>query len=269
MGVVRSPLLVLGSGHRSGSTLVQRVLSSHPEVLIWGEHGGWLGLLLEAGEALLSWSDEYGQDAREEFAHDGYQSWMANLTPERDHVGAALRDFVQSLYGDPAAELGRPVWGFKEVRYSIEDARRLHRLFPGLAVVLVVRDPRDVLRSLDEWERLSGGQWTRPRTEGAIEVWRLVAEDFLAGETSPPVLGLRYEDMIRDPEGTCAALGAHTGLDPAGFDVGVFAKRVHIGAGLAGLPRDLRDWHDLPEDLRALLDERTRRLARACGYELS
>jgi hypothetical protein len=269
--VIRVPLLVLGSGQRSGSTLVQRLLTSHPEVLIWGEHGGRLGELLATTDGLLAWSDEFGRDAREEFARHSYQSWMANLSPDRDQIVTALRRFFHALYAEPAAALGRPVWGLKEVRYGLLEARRLHRVFPELAVVLLVRDPRDVLCSLDEWERHSGGKWTRLQTELAIRHWQRVASDWLAEPAagSPPVLRLRYEDLVADPVRACQTLGIHTGLDAEAFDTAVFATRIRIGERLAHLRPDLRAWPRLAADLRRLLDPpEIQALARGCGYDL-
>lgn len=266
-----APLLVLAAGQRCGSTLVQRLLTSHPGVLIWGEHGGHLDRILSATEGLLSWSEEFGRDAREEFERNAYQGWLANLTPDRDRIFDALRRFVEALYAEPAAAQGRPIWGFKEVRYSLTEARRLYRLFPDLAVILLIRDPRDVLRSLDEWERWSGGVWTRERTELTMQHWRRVAESFLPGTAvgSPPVLRLRYEDLVGDPAGTCEIVGKHTGLDPNAFDRNVFAKRIHIGEGLAHFGRDLREWGELPDSMRQLLDPpEIRQLAHACGYDL-
>ena len=38
---LRPPILLLGSG-RCGSTLLQRVLNSSPEITVWGEHAGFL-----------------------------------------------------------------------------------------------------------------------------------------------------------------------------------------------------------------------------------
>jgi len=272
--VVRNPLLILAGGQRSGSTLLQRLLSSHPDVLIWGESGGALDRLLHAIEDLLSWSRRYGGHAREEYAQDGHQSWMANLNPSVEGILAAARRFVGELYAAPAASEGRSIWGLKEVCYGLTEARRLHRFFPDLGVILLIRDPRDMLCSLDEWERYSDGKWTRTQTEHAVTAWRRVAEDFAAVDGTqvdgPPLLRLRYEDVVADPEGTCGQLGALIGLDPARFDRSVFARRVHIGARLTHLRRDLRDWTELPASLRSLLDTSEVRLAaQACGYELT
>jgi LPS sulfotransferase NodH len=261
-----SPLLVLAAGQRCGSTLLQRLLSSNPKVHIWGEHGGHLDRVLTAAEGLIGWAHEYGQDARNEFEKSSYQGWMANLSPEQDRVVTAMRSFVELLYAEPAAALGRPVWGFKEVRYGPIEAQRLQRLFPELAVIFLVRDPRDVLRSLDEWERWSHGVWTRARSVEAMQDWKRVARTFVDVGTLP-ALRLRYEDMIANPAETCRIVGEHTGLDPDEFDKAVFAKKIHIGEGLAGYGRDLRAWDELPEALRRLIDPpEMRELVAACGY---
>ncbi|MEW9532194.1 sulfotransferase [Microbispora sp. NPDC049125] len=268
MTTPHTPVLVLAAGQRCGSTLLQRLLTSHPGVLIWGEHGGQLGRILEAADSLLSWSRELGGDARAEFSRNSHQSWMANLTPDRDVILRALRTFVDTLYVEPAVRLGRPVWGLKEVRYTLADARRLRSLYPGLAVILLIRDPHAVLRSLDEWERKTNGRWTRRLTEDAVVNWQRVAEDFLAPpEAGLPVLRLRYEDFVADPGGACEKIARHTGLDAGAFDPEVLATRVHVGEDFAHLARDIREWHALPASLRRLLDPpQMRSLIHACGY---
>jgi hypothetical protein len=193
---------------------------------------------------------------------------MANLTPDRDLILEGVRRFIDTLYVEPAVRLGRPVWGLKEVRYTLADVRRLRVLYPGVAVIMLVRDPRDVLRSLDEWERKTDGRWTRRLTEDAVVNWGRVAEDFLApAEDGPPVLRLRYEDLVADPGGACESIARHTGLDAGGFDPEVLGTRVYAGEEFARLPRDLREWRELPESLRQLLDRpRMRSLMDACGY---
>ncbi|MFC6082129.1 sulfotransferase [Sphaerisporangium aureirubrum] len=268
MTTPHTPLLILAAGQRCGSTLLQRLLTSHPGVLIWGESGGRLGRILEAAEGLLYWSQEYGGEARTEFSQHAHQGWMANLTPDRDLILHALHRFIDTLYITPATDLGRPVWGLKEVRYTLADARRLQSLYPGLAVILLIRDPRAILRSLDEWERNTGGRWTRELTEDAIHNWQRVAEDFLAPpDPDLPVLRLRYEDLLADPTGTSDTIAKHTGLNSESFDPDVLTTRVYAGEDYARLPRDLRDWPTLPASLRRLLDPlRIRSLIHACGY---
>jgi hypothetical protein len=263
--VTATPILVLGAGQRCGSTLLQRLLCSHPDVFIWGEHDGGLRDLLSVGARLRRWSDGPGRRGRDLFDRGGYQSFMANMTPGEEPIDAALRAFVEALFAEPARARGRSVWGFKEVRYGAAEIAGLHRLFPGLAVVFVIRDPRDVLRSLDEWERLAGPE-ARAYTEEAVGFWRDVGSDLLAF-SEVPVLRLRYEDVVADRTGTAELIGKHTGLDPGRFDMAVFANRVPGGPPREG--RVPRPWADLPDAMRQLLDSaEIHRVAAAYGYHL-
>ena len=265
-----SPVLVLAAGQRCGSTLVQRLLSSHPDVLIWGEHAGQLRTILAGVSHMKVWSDEDGQEARAAFEDGGYQSFMANLIPESEWIDEALRQFLQTLFADRAAARGKSVWGLKEVRYGLSEARALQRLFPDAVVVHLVRDPRDILCSLDLWER-QYKWWSRRDTELAMRDWYRVADSFLhcTREMSPAVLRLRYEDLTADPATAIEMIGAHTSLDPAKLDADVFARKIHLTGPDGERPRSTTEWSSLSPSLRALLDDDdTRVVAAACGYEL-
>lgn len=261
------PVLVLAAGQRCGSTLIQRLLSSHPQVLIWGEHAGQLRPVLAAGDRLHRWAADFGELGRLGYARSGHQSFMANMTPEPEHIDEAVRAFVEALFAKPAERSGRPVWGFKEVRYGLAEAEAVQRLFPRCRVLHIVRDPRDVLRSLDVWERAGG--WPRSDTEVVVDDWARVAASFWCAEPPPWVLRVRYEDLVAEPGRWGARIAEHCELDPDRFDTAVFGRRIH-GAGLRGQARrDLRDWQQLPADLRALLDnDEIRTVGKACGYHL-
>jgi hypothetical protein len=216
------------------------------------------------------WSNEDGREARELFEGGGYQSFMANLTPEPEWIDEALRQFMQTLFADRAAACGKSVWGIKEVRYGFPEARALHHLFPSAVVIHLVRDPRDILRSLDLWER-QYQWWSRRNTELAMRDWHRITDSFLhcTADTSPAVLCLRYEDLLTDPAEAIKLIGAHTSLDPAKFDREVFARKIHITGPEGERPRWLADWSSLPPSLRALLDDDDiRMVAAARGYEL-
>jgi hypothetical protein len=262
-----APVLVLAAGQRCGSTLIQRLLSSHPAVLIWGEHAGQLRQVLAVADRLHRWAADFGEPGRLGYARAGHQSFMANMTPETEHIDEAVRAFVEALFATPAANSGKPVWGFKEVRYGLPEASALQRLFPQCRVVHIVRDPRDVLRSLDVWERAGG--WPRGDTEVVVGDWVRVAASFWSEPPPCWVLRVRYEDLIDDPAHWCGRIAEHCELDPELFDTAVFGRRIH-GAGLRGQARrEIRDWAELPDSLRALLDsEEIRSVSAVCGYHL-
>lgn len=63
---MKSTIFLLGSG-RCGSTLLQRALNAHPDVVMYGEHEGFLGPLSNAYDKLTRTPDidrwVYGKDA--------------------------------------------------------------------------------------------------------------------------------------------------------------------------------------------------------------
>ncbi|HTY32549.1 sulfotransferase [Mycobacterium sp.] len=271
MTEVATPLLVLGAGQRCGSTLVQRLLCSHPDVMIWGEHAGQLRPVLAAVEQLRLWTGHHGAKARDEWAASDYQGFIANLTPERARIDDAGRAFIETLFAEPAHRNGRPIWGFKEVRYGLPDIQPLLTLFPRLRVIHIVRDPRDVLCSLEDWERHPG--WTRRDTETSVGCWRTVAESFIGSEEDSSlrrlILTVRYEDLIADTRRWSAAIAEHCELDAHQFDHAVFDRRVHDTRGYGPLDRELHTWSQLPASLRALADKDVAMVASAYGYDLT
>jgi hypothetical protein len=134
------------SAHRAGSTLLARVLNCHPEMVIWGEHAGFINRLAEidavAGRynALTTPLAERGLDIyagggkshplqfdpwASPFSRDGFRAWC------RGFIDATLR---QNLH--PGQR-----WGFKEIRYhSVATARFLAELFPDGRFVILRRD---------------------------------------------------------------------------------------------------------------------------------
>lgn len=263
------PLVVLGAGQRCGSTLIQRLLCSHPSVRIWGEHAGQLRPVLAAAQRLSHWTSSSGLAGRRELDTHGHQGFIANLTPERAIIDQALVAFVDTLFGASARAIDRPIWGFKEVHYRLADILLLRRLFPDLRVIQLVRDPRDVLCSLDEWER-SGG-WDRTRSEQSLRLWTEVAASFVPAGEDPDlrdfILPVRYEDLVSYPQGWTERIARHCGLDAGGLDLSVFDVRVHTVGGRGRTDRTLRTWAQLPPALRALLDDEVAMVATAYGYD--
>jgi hypothetical protein len=193
------PILVLASGQRCGSTLIQRLLSSHPDILVWGEHGGQVRDVLEASRSMEMWDEGVqGSVLRKEFDEDEHQGWIANLLPGPEAFADAARAYLDTLFASPAAARGRQRWGFKEVRFGLDEASWVRDLYPGTRVVHVTRDPRKVLISLDSWER-GGGFWQRAFTEETMRRWRDVNDSFLgAREGADWVSSWRFEDVVAD-----------------------------------------------------------------------
>jgi hypothetical protein len=259
------PILVFGSGHRCGSTLVQRLLTSHPSVLVSGEHGGHIEEVMRASAELRRFDDLAAAPARDEFDGAAHQGWIANLLPPGETVDEALRSYLTTLFAQPAIDLDRPLWGFKEVRLGLDAAERIRDLFPRTRVIHLTRDPRKVLSSVEVWEETTHW-WGRDQTAEAIRHWTNVNVSFLGDRAKRPwIQSWRYEDVVAEPESFRRHVATFLELEPDRLDMSVFTRRV---GGYEESKRKPHPFEQLPRGVRSLLDRHVRAVASAYGYRL-
>ena len=203
-GHAKFPIFLLGTG-RCGSTLVQKILNSVEEVMIYGEHGGFLRQIAEAyflnledkkiAKYILS-QNVVGEDATSVTESlKNPQRWTAWTNwYNRETVKKNFRDFIESFFNP--ITLGRKMhWGFKEIRYGIDDRvlEMLADLYPQGRIIFVVRNPVDVVASKIS-ARMSAGieadahSWTEQNSH-FLEFYRL-------NKKSSRIV--RYEDLIND-----------------------------------------------------------------------
>jgi hypothetical protein len=151
------PVFIAGSG-RCGSTLLQSILNTNSDFLIWGEHNGFLrqvaAAYYQAPHPRFPDGEGLSATARVERLRDP-RRWPAwdNLCGETE-FRASFQDFVRSFFADPEGRASR--WGFKEIRYP-RDAQDqtlpfLFDCFPEAKLILLVREPRPTLFSmLSRW----------------------------------------------------------------------------------------------------------------------
>lgn len=154
-----TPLFVLSSP-RSGSTLLQRVLNTYDDVLLCGEHGGFLRPMSLAWFRLQEDQSIGGyvfpanakapvrsrEDIRQKKDPAHWQAWL-NFFSEED-ARRHFRQVVESFFRNPLMGDDH-VWGFKEVRYGAGDrvVEFLADLFPEAIFVFLSRSVYDNIAS--------------------------------------------------------------------------------------------------------------------------
>jgi hypothetical protein len=127
--------------HRSGGTLLQRVINAHPDVVIWGEHGGFINKLAEADAALAQRPEVMSPLAERDIqgflsrrGAGNFDPWMQPF--ERSVYRKRCRDLIHDSFSRGLVPGQR--WGFKEIRYyTLNTARFLAELFPWSLFVIL------------------------------------------------------------------------------------------------------------------------------------
>jgi len=202
------PLFVIGY-KRSGTTLLRLILNAHPDVAIPPESEYFQKL------PPLSRGRRHGREELEELARgiaelercDFLLEWTADdvraiIEPVLPTDAAGL---IAALYAAWAKQSGKPHarWGDKKPQHW-QIVHGLREWYPAAQFVHLVRDPRDVIGSVEQhMPDQVRGRWLVPHHVITAWQWSLTNREMEAqgaGLGSSRYMSLRYEDLVRVPE---------------------------------------------------------------------
>ena len=191
-------LVLIGGMHRSGTSLLHRLLAEHPDA------SGFSGTGVEEDE---------GQHLQSVYpparAHGGPGLFgfdpASHLTERSSLVSERNRARLLDEWGRHW-DLSRPVLLEKSPPNLIR-TRFLQALFPGSRQIVVIRHPIAVACATQKWSHTS--------CTSLIEHWLICHETFLADlEQVERLMVIRYEDFVAAPDATLAAAFRFIGLEP-------------------------------------------------------
>jgi len=265
-------LIFVISQPRSGSTLLQRVLAGHPEILTSAET--WLMLHPIYGTRSHGLWTEYGAD----FRLEAVDEFLSNYSDGSDVIDQAIRAWAEVVYGNVLQHSGRTIFLDKTPRYFyiIPD---LVRLFPRAKFIFLLRNPMAVLFS--ELTTYVKGDWPVLSVFGPdlVDAPELILDgrDLLG----PQAITVRYEDFVEDPETSTANLCKQLGIsyvdnmveyDKTPAPVGKMNDPVGIHQHTRPSPTSVDRWKALAEDpqsahfAHAYLEELGRDILTRMGY---
>lgn len=203
-------LHVLAGLPRSGSTLLGNVLAQHPDVHVSGTSA--LPLCIEAVVNVLSNSPEV-------------QSDLAKVPGAYERYVAAMRGLVDGWYAaQPEAHV------VDKGRGWILQRALLDQLSPGGAMIVCVRDPRDVLASIERQNRRTAA-FNSPVARTIYEACELlmVKEGMVGGPMrfvedlirrgSKGVVFVPYESFVSNPTLWLDRIHKTMGVEPFEHDL--------------------------------------------------
>ncbi len=214
-GSDRNPYLFIVGCARSGTTLLHRIVDAHPLIAITPEMH-WVSNRLKTdgphGEPLVT-----PEVIRELADHKRFSHFELARADFEGLLGpgesVSYREFLGRLLGLYGRVREKPIVGNKTPAY-VRHLPELHELWPEARFVHIVRDGRDVCLSILNWKKANktAGRYATweedPVSTTALWWERKVRSGHEAGAALGPELchEMRYEDLIRDPEGECRAL---------------------------------------------------------------
>jgi len=234
---------------RSGTFWLQRIVTAHPEVSAVGSETH----LFSHGIAPLA----------ERFHHAALRSGQVGSTfIERDALLDALRDFCDAVFA-PMIEPGKTRLAERTPLHSLH-TDLIGDVYPDGRIVHIIRDGRDVVRSL------LAQQWGPQNVADGAREWRAAIETARAGAHIDRYLELRYEDLHAEPALRISGLYHWLGLpvDDAILERALAEARVERNLDPRGTPAGSGKWRTLftPEDLAAF-EEVAGDLLYELGYE--
>lgn len=203
---LHKPVFVFSAGWRSGSTMIQRLIASSYEIMMWGEAGGALDSFEDAlvryeqmlgagGKRFRHGFGGNGADQYEAFikaGKEGENKWIACMNPGLEHIKQSLRELLYAIYARPAMEDGYGRWGVKEVQSGLGAAVFLRELFPEAKFVFLVRNPYDAMLSIKRrnWMDMAG---ERDPLGFYMHHWSRLALEFKQVDFG---FHVKYEDII-------------------------------------------------------------------------
>jgi hypothetical protein len=261
MSEPRQSLLFVGGLHRSGTTPLARALAAHPEISGLAD----TGVREDEGQHLQKVYPKakvYGGSGR--FARDP----RAHLTETSPLVTPENARALRAAW-DPYWDLSR--------RYLLEKSppnlvmgRFLQALYPGAAMIVVIRHPVVVALSNKKWRKVVSADPRKFESiSGLVEHWVTAHRIFM--QDAPrlnPLHVLHYEDLVADPVRELAAIQEFLGLgSPIGADsISLGASRPYEQTWASW--RGAASWWRPGHWQRRAVESRFRDDVSAFGYEI-
>lgn len=226
--------IIVGGCQRSGTSLVRRILDSHPRI--------------HCGPEVVFFRDFFDEYFSDPLHHIRFFNTARSILAEEDLFAIMGRAFIE-LHEKAAQSVGKPRWADKCPRNCLHLKEWEKLLGPNWLYLHVLRNPLDTLASMKDHPM----PLTIPATlEGRIEHYRRYVESGLAWvkKNSERAMVLSYEALVTHPMETCELLMKWLGeeMEPIQLHFGAVSHQAgledpEVSTTQAVHARSLGAWH--------------------------
>jgi hypothetical protein len=212
--------LLVGGCPRSGTTLIQLVLNSHPRIRLTNE----LSIFNTLTALRSSFAREIAFEQWQERAKNHKENWtketLASSIPRfQKCAGRMLRAMYEAQFEDQVDLASVKYFGDKQPMYYEEDIHALESLIGKVTILHLSRNPIDVINSMLRRSRNTGrGQdtWNLVHSvEDGCKHWARAwnAVQQLKAQGRIKVIHLKYEDLLESTSRFLVTLSALLGVE--------------------------------------------------------
>ena len=212
---------------RSGTTWLQIILGSHPQIATVRETHLFDRYL----------SDLYAryESEAQKLGRDGLRILLTE--PRFDLL---CRHFADGVLAEIAATKPGCSVVLEKTASQIWSSRLMRRLYPQAYFLHIVRDPRAVAASMLAYAREDWAHEGDPDVLTAAEAWlsAVTIGHCELASLGERLIEIRYEDLLASPDATLALILSRLGLNAMGYDRERFSIEAVKRRGTAGSPLD-------------------------------
>ncbi|MDB4383953.1 sulfotransferase [bacterium] len=225
-----SPIVVVSSSPRAGSTLLQRLLCSSENTLIYGDTVGQ-EVEYQVSYAvtrcqMLNQHVSHMQGMRQGVIEGRDDEFISSLIPEKGRYVKALQQSALSWLGvchADAMDAGRELWGWKLAGVQAFALEQIAKWMPLAKFVTLERNLEDAVKSAKAVGLIACDEGLKH----FCQQWLSGRQVFSSLSVSDPdrVISFNYDSMIAQPAETVALLEAFTGARNIREDV--FSRKIN------------------------------------------
>ncbi len=221
------PVFIFSPAARCGITLLQRLLNSSGQIIIYGENNLLINILPNNIFSMKTLERKH-QAARQKLLNGEYDFWSSSIWPDiQIWCGTLIKsiEMLLKMYQDESAKYGFDKWGIKS---PVEDARFCafyFQTFTNSKIIFIYRHIVDVLMShksrkwiptLNEYTRIT-------------QKWCRNVSYMLNGDVPDRVMIIRYENMLDNKDEYIDKIEKLVGI--SGIDKSIFNRKINTFPG--------------------------------------
>lgn len=209
-----SPIIISSPVRRSGTTLVQRLLCSASNALIYGETAANELSMLVNLLIMKQYQFQHGLKSRDEILEKvlmgNTEEWIADLLPPiQPYINAIPKAYLSIFdhFQQFAEEQARPIWGVKMAEWPVQNLIHVMQTLPAAKLIYIHRSLADCVRSSKSIQTIQTLDDLKAFSNAWLQQYHYIQQH----AQQERCLIIRYEDLVNTPDIQLLKLESFTG----------------------------------------------------------